>query len=156
MSAPSSTPEPTTLPEEQQNIPASWADLRKIHPQLPETPPRPTRTVECNSMTYRNGEGVEKHIWIPKGTLKTACMHLENENWAALAKFPTYGMLVSLIDTKTTMSTKMQLTFTTVDQGYADEGEAEEKERKTWDWLVDEDLMVPAEPVIEGQDNEEV
>ncbi|KAG4418365.1 hypothetical protein IFR04_008507 [Cadophora malorum] len=127
MSAPSSTPEPTTLPEEQQNIPASWADLRKIHPQLPETPPRPTRTVECNSMTYRNGEGVEKHIWIPKGTLKTASMHLENENWAALAKFPTY-----------------------VDQGYADEGEAEEKERKTWDWLVDENLMVPAEPVIEG------
>ena len=93
MSAPSNNPEPPTLPEEQQNIPTSWEELRKVYPQLPETPPRPTRTVECNSMTYRDGEGVERNIWIPKGTLRTASKHLENGKWAALAKFPTYGTL---------------------------------------------------------------
>lgn len=93
--------------------------MRKIYPQLPDKPPVPTRTVECNSMSYTDGEGVQRQIWIPKGTLKTASKHLENQNWAALARFPTY-----------------------VDQGYADEGEAEEKERKTWEWLVKDEASV--------------
>ncbi|PVH75769.1 hypothetical protein DL98DRAFT_518461 [Cadophora sp. DSE1049] len=131
MSTPSS-PEPAPFPEEHRNKPMSWEDMRKIYPQLPEKPPVPTRTVECNSMSYTDGEGVQRQIWIPKGTLKTACKHLDNKNWAALTKFPTY-----------------------VDQGYADEGEAEEKERKTWEWLVEEDTKVEAEPVDRGLERKE-
>lgn len=43
----------------------------------------------------------------------------------------------------------------TVDQGYADEGEAEEKERKTWEWLVDGDAKAAAEPAKQGFEKED-
>ncbi|KAG4430313.1 hypothetical protein IFR05_014203 [Cadophora sp. M221] len=113
MSSSPTNAEPNQPTDGGQNKSMTWDELRMIHPNLPERVPIPTRSVECNSMSYTDGEGVGRQIWIPKGTLQTASMHFYKKNWDALAKWPTY-----------------------VDQGYADEGEAEEKERKTWEWLV--------------------
>ncbi|KAK0101148.1 hypothetical protein ONS95_012871 [Cadophora gregata] len=106
--------------------PIPYSELHKLHPELPPQPHQPTRTAECNSMTYTPGSGsgssgVQRQIWLPKGTMRTACKHLQDENWAALEKYPDY-----------------------VNQGYADEGEAEEEERNAWAWLVDETLETKA------------
>ncbi|KAH7309999.1 hypothetical protein BKA65DRAFT_519269 [Rhexocercosporidium sp. MPI-PUGE-AT-0058] len=125
MSSPSTIPEPYQPPESTQNESMTWEELRKKYPQLPEQIPRPTRSVECNSMGYTDDKGVERQIWIPKGTLQAACKHFDMKNWNALAKWPTY-----------------------VDQGYADEGEAEEKEEKTWEWLVKDSADAPKEPEV--------
>jgi len=69
----------------------TWADMRKIYPNLPESPPKPKRTVECNMLSYVDDKGDKKKIWIPKGTLGTACKHYEKKDWDALAKFPAWG-----------------------------------------------------------------
>ena len=66
-------------------------EVRKTHPDPPKSIPRPIRTVACNMMSYIDGEGARKQIWIPKGTLSTASKHFENKEWDALAKFPTWG-----------------------------------------------------------------
>lgn len=66
-------------------------EMRKIWPQIPDPIPRPTRSVECNMMSYVDGEGAKREIWMPKGTMRTACNHLEKKDWDALSKFPAWG-----------------------------------------------------------------
>ena len=53
--------------------------------------PRPTRSVQPNSMTYTDDKGVEHNIYLPRGTALTAFDHLENERWDELAKFEPYS-----------------------------------------------------------------
>lgn len=60
----------------------------------PNLPPKPIRTVQCNQMSYRDGDGCERSIYLAKGTLETACKLLMEENWAELAKYPIWGMLL--------------------------------------------------------------
>lgn len=47
--------------------------------------------VECNQLNYQDGEGVQRQIFIPKGTMSRATELLEAENWEELAKFPVWG-----------------------------------------------------------------
>lgn len=55
------------------------------------TIPRPTKTVECNMMSYTDGEGVARQIYMPKGTMGVACALYAGKRFDALAKFPTWG-----------------------------------------------------------------
>lgn len=91
MSAPTTSPEPVPVTQLAQNKSMTYEEMRQIYPNLPESIPRPTRTVECNMMSYTDGEGAKKEIWIPKGTLSTACKHFERKDWDALAKFPAWS-----------------------------------------------------------------
>lgn len=91
MSAPATNPELAPVTQVAQNKSMTYEETRKIYPNLPESLPTPTRTVECNMISYTDGEGAKKEIWIPKGTLRTACMHFENQDWDALTKFPAWS-----------------------------------------------------------------
>jgi len=119
MSSSTTTAAPAQQQQQQQqqgnssSASSAWEELRKEYPQLPANIPIPKRSVECNAMSYTDDSGVLRQIWMPKGTMKTACRYFEKEDWKALAKWPVYA-----------------------DQGYADEGEAEEEERKAWEWLT--------------------
>lgn len=53
--------------------------------------PRPTKTVECNMMSYTDGEGVTREIYMPKGTMGLACALSEAKRFDDLAKFPAWG-----------------------------------------------------------------
>lgn len=55
------------------------------------TIPRPTKTVECNMMSYTDGEGVARQIYMPKGTLGVACALYAGKRFDALARFPSWG-----------------------------------------------------------------
>ncbi|KAK1775401.1 hypothetical protein QBC45DRAFT_246185 [Copromyces sp. CBS 386.78] len=50
----------------------------------------PIRTVEPNNMHYTDEKGVEHSIYLPQGTMHTACEHLQNKQWDELAKFEPY------------------------------------------------------------------
>lgn len=45
--------------------------------------------------------------------------------------------------------------FGVVDQGYADEGEGEDNEKKTWAWLADDSVDVPQKPEIKVETKKE-
>lgn len=55
------------------------------------TVPRPTKTVECNMMSYTDGEGVVRQIYMPKGTAKLAGTLYKAKRFDDLAKFPVWG-----------------------------------------------------------------
>src|ERR1700712_1050442 len=59
--------------------------------EMPKSLQRPARTLECNMISYTDGEGAKKEIWLPKGTMLTACKHFEKNDWDALAKFPVWS-----------------------------------------------------------------
>ncbi len=91
MSAPTTNPEAASVTEIAQRKSMTYEEMRKIYPSLPEHLPRPTRTVECNMLSYVDGTGAKKNIWLPKGTMHTACRHFNEKDWNALAKFPAWG-----------------------------------------------------------------
>lgn len=55
------------------------------------TIPRPTKTVECNMMSYTDDEGVTRQIYIPKGTMGVACALYADKRFEDLARFPAWG-----------------------------------------------------------------
>lgn len=58
----------------------------------PGFPPiRPTKTVECNMMSYTDGEGVARSIYMPKGTAGLAAALHTARRFDDLAKFPAWG-----------------------------------------------------------------
>lgn len=42
-------------------------------------------------MVYKDKEGIEHAIYIPLGQFKQACQHLVDEDWEALAQFPSWS-----------------------------------------------------------------
>ena len=66
-------------------------EIGKTDSNLPRPLARPIRSRECNVMSYTDGEGAKKKIWMPKGTMRTACNHLAEKDWDALAKFPVWS-----------------------------------------------------------------
>lgn len=52
---------------------------------------RPTKTVECNMMSYADGDGVTRQIYMPKGTARLAGALLTAKRFSDLAKFPAWG-----------------------------------------------------------------
>jgi len=84
MSSPQPTSEPVFLKDSLENL--------QKHSNLPNPQPgKPIRTRECNMMSYVDGEGVKREIWMPKGTMTTACKYFSEENWDELAKFPVWN-----------------------------------------------------------------
>ncbi|KAG6365297.1 hypothetical protein INS49_006906 [Diaporthe citri] len=55
------------------------------------TIPRPTKTVECNVMSYTDGEGVARRIYMPKGTAGLAGALYTAKRFDDLARFPAWG-----------------------------------------------------------------
>ncbi|KAL2277319.1 hypothetical protein FJTKL_00043 [Diaporthe vaccinii] len=53
--------------------------------------PRPTKTVECNMMSYTDGEGVARKIYMPKGTARLAGTLYTAKRFDDLARFPVWG-----------------------------------------------------------------
>ncbi|KUJ13878.1 uncharacterized protein LY89DRAFT_721066 [Mollisia scopiformis] len=79
----------SSAPEEPQTkIPIEEA--RKIY-DLPNPMPRPIRSRQLNMMSYTDGEGVKREIWMPRGTSTRACELLIAEDWDELAKYPVRG-----------------------------------------------------------------
>jgi hypothetical protein len=91
MSNPTTNDESEPITQVALNKSMTYEDMRKIYPNLPESLPVPTRSVECNMMSYIDDKGVRKEIWMPKGTADTASKHLKKKNWDALAKFPEWS-----------------------------------------------------------------
>lgn len=60
-----------------------------------ELPKGYTAAFECNMMSYKDGDGKEHSIYMPPGTMSTACKHYRESNWDELAKFPPWGTLIS-------------------------------------------------------------
>lgn len=60
-------------------------------PPSSPTVPHPTKTVECNMMSYTDGEGVARRIYIPKGTMSVACALYADKRFDDLARFPAWG-----------------------------------------------------------------
>lgn len=52
---------------------------------------RPTKTVECNMMSYTDDEGVIRQIYMPKGTMSLACALYADNRFDDLARFPAWG-----------------------------------------------------------------
>lgn len=50
-----------------------------------------TKTVECNMMSYTDGEGITRQIYMPKGTAGLASTLLMDKRWDSLAKFPVWS-----------------------------------------------------------------
>ncbi|KAJ0116547.1 hypothetical protein J7T55_007527 [Diaporthe amygdali] len=50
-----------------------------------------TKTVECNMMSYTDGEGITRQIYMPKGTAGLASTLLMDKRWDSLAKFPVWN-----------------------------------------------------------------
>lgn len=42
-------------------------------------------------MVYIDGAGVERQIWMPKGTARTAFKYMRNQDWDALGKWPVWS-----------------------------------------------------------------
>lgn len=55
------------------------------------TIPRPIKTVECNMMSYTDGEGVTWQIYMPKGTAGLAGALYTAKRFDELARFPAWG-----------------------------------------------------------------
>lgn len=55
------------------------------------TIPRPIKTVECNMMSYTDGEGVTRKIYMPKGTARLAGTLYTAKRFDDLARFPAWG-----------------------------------------------------------------
>lgn len=55
------------------------------------TIPRPIKTVECNMMSYTDGDGVARKIYMPKGTAGLAGALYTAKRFDDLAKFPAWG-----------------------------------------------------------------
>ncbi|KAL1858976.1 hypothetical protein Daus18300_009734 [Diaporthe australafricana] len=53
--------------------------------------PRPIKTVQCNMMSYTDGEGIARQIYMPKGTARLACTLSLGKRWDDLAKFPIWN-----------------------------------------------------------------
>lgn len=53
--------------------------------------PRPTKTVECNMMSYADDDGVTRQIYMPKGTAGLADALLTAKRFSDLDKFPAWG-----------------------------------------------------------------
>lgn len=49
----------------------------------------PTKTVECNMMSYTDGEGVARRIYMPKGTMSNASALYAGKRFDDLARFPS-------------------------------------------------------------------
>jgi hypothetical protein len=56
-----------------------------------ELPGPVVATGEPDQMTYKDNEGVEHCIRIPRGQYKQACQHYIEENWKALGQFPQWS-----------------------------------------------------------------
>ena len=52
---------------------------------------RPIKTVECNMMSYTDGEGVARQIYMPKGTIRLASALYTAKRFSDLARFPAWG-----------------------------------------------------------------
>lgn len=59
--------------------------------------PRPTKSVEVNSMSYTDKEGTKHTIYLPKGTARIATKLLTENMYDELAKFPPYGEWASSV-----------------------------------------------------------
>lgn len=59
-------------------------------PFLGPTISRPIKTVECNTMSYTDGDGVARQIYMPKGTARLAGALLMAERFSDLARFPAW------------------------------------------------------------------
>lgn len=55
-------------------------------------------SVQVNVMRYKDGDGVWREIYMPKGTQEQATKYLEEENWAELAKFDEYSKSVAFCE----------------------------------------------------------
>lgn len=53
--------------------------------------PRPTKTVDCNMMSYADDDGVTHQIYMPKGTARLAGALFTAKRFSDLAKFPAWG-----------------------------------------------------------------
>ena len=53
--------------------------------------------MQANYMKYIDDKGVTHEIHLPTGTMKAACALIAAEDWAELAKFPKWGMLIVLV-----------------------------------------------------------
>ncbi|KAF2717839.1 hypothetical protein K431DRAFT_288182 [Polychaeton citri CBS 116435] len=50
----------------------------------------PTRSVEPNCMSYEDGDGVKREIYLPQGSFQAASDYFQNQRWDELAKFVPY------------------------------------------------------------------
>jgi hypothetical protein len=91
MSSPTTNAESVPIARVALNESMTFEEMRKIDANLPGALKRPKRAVQPNMLSYTDGEGAKKAIWMPKGTMHTACKHLEKEDWDALAKFPLWS-----------------------------------------------------------------
>jgi hypothetical protein len=48
-------------------------------------------TADPNNLLYKDGDGIERSIYLPQGTMHQAWDHLVNERWDELAKYEPYG-----------------------------------------------------------------
>ena len=51
------------------------------------------RSAQPNNLGYKDGDGIERSIYLPQGTMNQAWDHLEKERWDELAKSEPYGWL---------------------------------------------------------------
>jgi len=47
-------------------------------------------TADPNNLLYKDGDGIERSIYLPQGTMHQAWDHLVNERWDELAKYEPY------------------------------------------------------------------
>jgi hypothetical protein len=72
--------------------------------QLASTPTEGEVTEDCemvvepNKMVYFDGDGVQKAIYMPKGTFQKAAQHFQAKNFDELAKYPAWGRSPYLSD----------------------------------------------------------
>jgi hypothetical protein len=66
------------------------AEMRKLV-NLPNPIPRHTTSRQCNTMSYTDGNGLERQIWLPKGTMQRAWELLQQEKWDELANFEDWS-----------------------------------------------------------------
>lgn len=41
-------------------------------------------------MFYIDSDGAKHEIWLPDGSMRTACKHMKAKDWDGLAKFPAW------------------------------------------------------------------
>lgn len=79
----------TTTPKQPQHK-MTIEEVRKLV-NFPDPIPRPTNSGQCNTMSYTDGNGLEREIWLPKGTMHRAQELLQQEKWDELAKFEDWS-----------------------------------------------------------------
>ena len=65
--------------------------------------------VQPNQMTYTDNTGVSRSIHIPRSKFHEACKHMENEDWEALSRYPTWSMYASVMGCRTSIALRIEL-----------------------------------------------